>query len=76
MSRPRKRVRLEDGLKFDLNGLIRQNIIRPGAKWVAAVRLNYRFLDEEITTGKITADMRPARRPISSFVPVVPAEAL
>jgi hypothetical protein len=53
---------LEDGLKFDLNGLIRQKIIRLGARWVAVVRLNYRYLDEEITTGKITADMTYDRR--------------
>lgn len=62
MSRPRERGRLEDGLKLDLNRLIRQNIIRPGAKWGAVVLLNYRYLDEEITTGKIAADMTYTRR--------------
>src|SRR3977135_625715 len=62
MSRPRERVRLEDGLKLDLNRLIRQNLVRPGAKWGAVILLNYRCLDEEITTGKITADMTYARR--------------
>src|SRR3984893_6837291 len=62
MSRPRQRVRLEDGLKLDLNKLIRQKLVRPGSKTGTGIRWSYRYLDEEITTGKITADMTYARR--------------
>ena len=62
MSRPRERVRLEDGLKLDLNKLIRQKLVRPGSKTGTGIRWSYRYLDEEITAGKITADMTYYRR--------------
>jgi hypothetical protein len=62
MARPRERVRLEDGLKLDLNKVIRQKLVRPGSKTDSGIRWSYRYLDEEITTGKITADMTYARR--------------
>src|SRR3979411_3140765 len=59
---PDERVRLEDGLKLDLNKLIRQKVVRPGSKTSTGIRWSYRYLDEEITTGKITADMTYYRR--------------
>ena len=38
MSRPRERVRLQDGLKLDLNKLIRQKLVRPGSKTGTGIR--------------------------------------
>jgi hypothetical protein len=62
MARPRERVRLEDGLKLDLNKLIRQKLVRPGSKTGAGIRWNYRYSGEEIVSGTITADMTGDQR--------------
>ena len=62
MSRPRERVRLEDGLKLDLNKLIRQKLVRPGSKTGAGIRWSYRYSGEEIVSGTITADMTGDQR--------------
>jgi hypothetical protein len=47
MPRPRHRVRLEDGLNLDLNRLIRQNLVRPGAAWGSTILWSYRYSGEE-----------------------------
>jgi hypothetical protein len=57
MPRPRQRVRLEDGLKLDLNKLIRQNLVRPGVEWGSTIRWTYRNSGEEIASGRVSADM-------------------
>lgn len=57
MPRARERVRLEDGLKLDLNRLIRQNLVRPGAAWGSGIRWHYRYSGEEIASGRVSADM-------------------
>lgn len=57
MARWRERVRLEDGLKLDLNLLARQNLIRPGAAWGSTINWSYRFSGERIVSGRISADM-------------------
>jgi len=57
MPRWRERVRLEDGLKLDLNRLIRQNLVRLGAAWGSTIRWSYRYSGEEITSGRVSADM-------------------
>ncbi|MDI9848975.1 hypothetical protein QM467_13005 [Rhodoblastus sp. 17X3] len=62
MPRPRQRVRLEDGLKLDLNRLIRQNLVRPGATWSGTIRWSYRYSGEEISSGSIKAEMTYERR--------------
>jgi hypothetical protein len=62
MARWRQRVRLEDGLKLDLNRLIRQNLVRPGAAWGSTIRWNYRYSGGEVSSGSIKADMTYERR--------------
>jgi hypothetical protein len=58
MPRPRQRVRLQDGLKLDLNKLIRQRLIRPGAKaGPYLIRWTYTYTGEEIASAVITANM-------------------
>jgi hypothetical protein len=60
MPRWRERVRLEDGLKLDLNLLIRQNLIRPGAAWGSTITWNYCYSGEQIASGQVSADMSDA----------------
>jgi hypothetical protein len=50
MSRGRQRVRLEDGLKLDLNWLIQQGLARPGVKSYAAIAWKRE-------AGRLTADL-------------------
>jgi hypothetical protein len=50
MSRWRQRVRLEDGLKLDLNFLIRDGLARPGKKCYATITWNGK-------PGQLTADL-------------------
>ncbi len=57
MSRWRQRVRLEDGLKLDLNRLIQWGVARPGAKCYSTIRWSYRRTDHEIASGRLTADL-------------------
>ncbi len=57
MSRGRQRVRLEDGLKLDLNLLIQWGVARPGAKCNSTIRWSYRRTDHEIAAGRLTADL-------------------
>jgi hypothetical protein len=56
MPRPGYRVRLESGLKLDINELARNRFIRPGA---ATGPVGIRWTSDwgEIATGTITADM-------------------
>jgi hypothetical protein len=60
MPRWRERVRLEDGLKLDLNTLIRQNLVRPRAAWGSTIIWSYRYSGEQIASGQVTADMSNA----------------
>jgi hypothetical protein len=62
MARWCQRVRLENGLKLDLNRLVRQGLVRPGAMQIATIRWVYRHSDEEIESGRITAEMTDERR--------------
>jgi hypothetical protein len=58
MPRPCLRVRLESGLKLDLNNLARRGFIRPGAMTGAiGIRWYNSYWDKTIATGIITADM-------------------
>jgi hypothetical protein len=58
MPRPRRRVRLESGLKLDINSLGRSGFVRPGAATGPfLIRWTNSYTDEEIATGIITADM-------------------
>ena len=58
MARPRSRVCLENGLKLDLNRLIRQGFIRPGfTSGAKIIRWSYAYTGEEIAGGIITAGM-------------------
>ena len=58
MPRPRKRARLEDGLKLDINKLRRQGLIQPGT-YVGPnpVRWWSTYWDEEIARAQISASM-------------------
>ena len=64
MARWRVRVRLEDGLKLDLNRLVRQTIIRPGA-FVTSSRIEWscRFSGEKIASGWLTSNMTDVDSP-------------
>src|SRR5690242_11513062 len=55
MPRPLQRVRLESGLKLDLNRLARRGLIKPGA-FTGPVGIAWTIVDE-IASGLITADM-------------------
>jgi hypothetical protein len=57
MARDRQRVRLEDGLKLDLNRLIRQHVVRPGGLRRSTIRWSHRFSDEEVASGRLSADV-------------------
>jgi hypothetical protein len=61
MPRPLQRIRLEGGLKLDLNRLIRQNLVRPGAAWGSTINWSYRYSGEKIASGRVTADMTAER---------------
>jgi hypothetical protein len=58
MPRPRQRVCLESGLKFDLNRLRRQTLVRPGAKCGGIIRWTNIYTGEEIAQGVITSNMQ------------------
>jgi hypothetical protein len=60
MPRPLRRVRLESGLKLDLNRLARQGIIKPGAI-TGPVGIAWTNGGQEIASGYITADMSGER---------------
>ena len=62
MPRPRHRVRLEGGLKLDLNRLIRQNLVRPGAAWGSTIHWSERISGREVAAGRVSADMTDDRR--------------
>ena len=57
MPRPLQRVRLESGLKLDLNKLRRQGLVRPGTRRVASIRWTYTYTGEEVANGVITSNM-------------------
>jgi hypothetical protein len=62
MARRRERVRLEDGLKLDLNRLVRQNLIRVGAAWGSTIQWSLRYSGEVTASGRVSADMTGDRR--------------
>lgn len=57
MPRPCQRIRLESGLKLDLNRLARRGFIQPGAYRGSGIRWTNSYTGEEIATGNITAEM-------------------
>ena len=57
MPRPRQTIRLEGGLKLDLNRLARQGTIHPGAYTQDEIRWTNNYTGEQIASGLITADM-------------------
>src|SRR5262249_18251793 len=61
MPRPRQRACLQDGLKLDLNGLIRRGTVQPG--WKAGPHLVQWSNDGNlIASGFVTADMTGSDR--------------
>jgi hypothetical protein len=56
MARRRQRVRLQDGLKLDLNSLVRQRAVHPGSKRGSTIHWAYRDSNNAIASGRITAD--------------------
>jgi hypothetical protein len=58
MPKPRQRVCLEHGLKLDLNKLLRQGLVRRGARsGPFLIRWSWTYTGEEIASGLITANM-------------------
>jgi hypothetical protein len=57
MPRHRQRVRLEDGLKLDLNRLVRMGIVKPGWFGGGTIRWQNNQTGEAIATAAITAEM-------------------
>jgi hypothetical protein len=57
MLKTRRRVCLEDGLKLDLNGLRRKELVQPGAERSAIIRWTNTYIGEEIASGVITSNM-------------------
>jgi len=62
MARWRQRVRLEDGLKLDLNRLVQQGFASPGKMRSSTIRWSYRYTDEEVASGRLLADLTGERR--------------
>ena len=62
MPRPRERVCLQDGLKLDLNRLVRNGFIRRGSRsGPLGIRWYSSYWDEELASCLITADMSGPR---------------
>jgi hypothetical protein len=57
MPRPCQRVRLESGLKLDLNRLARRGFIQPGAYKGCGISWTNSYTGEQIALGFITANM-------------------
>ena len=57
MPRLLTRVRLEDGLKLDLNYLVRKNVARPGMVTESGIRWCYQHTDEEVASGAVTSNL-------------------
>jgi hypothetical protein len=57
MPRPLQRVRLESGLKLELNELMRKGCIVPGAYSSFSMRWRNNYWDEEIASAEFTAHM-------------------
>lgn len=57
MPRPLQRVRLESGLKLNLNGLARRGFIQPGAYKGSGISWTNNYTGEPVASGFITADM-------------------
>jgi hypothetical protein len=57
MPRPCQRVRLESGLKLDLNRLARRGFIQPGGYKGSGISWTNNYTGEQIASGLITADM-------------------
>jgi hypothetical protein len=62
MAKPRQRVRLEDGLKLDLNRLIRRGFARRPGFMVGTVRWTYPYADHETANGLVTVSIQDFRR--------------
>ncbi len=58
MSRPRQRVCLQDGLKLNLNRLIRQGIVRPGTRTGPyLIQWTNSYTGELVASGAVTTDL-------------------
>jgi hypothetical protein len=58
MPRPHQRVCLQDGLKLDLNRLIRRGSVRPGARsGPHLIRWTNNYTGEVVGSGEITSDL-------------------
>jgi hypothetical protein len=58
MARARERVRLEDGLKLDLNRLIRNGCAQPGESRRSCISWKYMATDETSASGTIEMHLR------------------
>jgi hypothetical protein len=58
MSRQRQRVCLQDGLKLDLNRLIRQGVVRPGARTGPyVIQWTNSYTEELLASGEVTTNL-------------------
>jgi hypothetical protein len=67
MPRPCQRVRLESGLKLDLNWLAKRGFIQPGAYKASGISWTNYYTGERIASGTITADMSGLEGPHGWF---------
>lgn len=58
MPRPCQRVRLESGLKLDLNRLARRGLIKPGAQSSSVISWKNNYTGERIASALITVNLR------------------
>jgi hypothetical protein len=63
MTRARERVSLDSGLKLDLNRLIRNGTVKPGALVRSVTAWNWVANGEAIARGLIEADLAPGHDP-------------
>ena len=58
MPRPTSRCRLQSGFKLDINRLVRQGAIKPGAYRSCSLKWTNSYTEEETAKGTITAEMK------------------
>jgi hypothetical protein len=56
MRRWRQRVRLEDGLKLDLNRLVRLGVVRPGQSLRGGIAWSYKYTNEPVASGMLATE--------------------
>lgn len=61
MGQWRQRVRLEDGLKLDLNQLVRLGLVRPGHSLRVGIAWSYAYSNNRVASGMLTSEFSHGR---------------